>query len=112
MKEIVYALALLLFSFLAICFYPYIEKNEVFPDEDEVLVTGKRNISPSRHPLPNCMRINNKRKRYRPFDLEFPLSAIFYINPEFFGFHNMLAPNPCFSDNLYFERLIYSLNNN
>jgi hypothetical protein len=51
------------------------------------------------------MSIKNERKRRRPFNLEIPEGGIYYINPDFFGFHNMLAPRKCLPDNLYFERL-------
>jgi hypothetical protein len=81
--------------------------NEVFQYEDEVLVAGKRNVSPSPDPLPNGMSIKNERKRSRPFNFEFPEAGIYYINPDFFGFHRRLAPRKCLPDNLYFERLRY-----
>jgi hypothetical protein len=56
---------------------PYVEKNEVFPDEDEVLVTRKRNISTSPDPLPNCMRFKNDKKRFCPYNLEILQSTIY-----------------------------------
>jgi hypothetical protein len=83
---------------------PYVEKNEVFSDDDEVLLTGKKNVSPSPDPLPNGMRIKNDKKKSHSYDLQ--------INPEFFGFHNRLAPHASLPDNLYFERLKYFINNN
>jgi hypothetical protein len=91
---------------------PYVEKNELFFDEDEFLVMRKRNVSPSPDPLPNGMRIKNGKKRCTPYDLKIPQAAVFYINPEFFKFHNRLVLNQSLPDNIYFERLRYSLNNN
>jgi hypothetical protein len=72
--------------------------------DDELLVTGERNVSPSPDPLPNCTSIKNKRKRRRPFNLEIPEGGIYYINPDFFGFPQRSCRYP---DNLYFERLRY-----
>jgi hypothetical protein len=72
--------------------------------DDELLVTGKRNVSPSPDPLPNGMSIKNVRKRSRPFNLDIPKGGISYINPDFFGFPHRSRRCP---DNLYFERLRY-----
>jgi hypothetical protein len=78
--------------------------NEVRLDKNEdVLVTGKRNVSPSPDPLPNDMSIKNDRKRSRPYNLEIPQSAIYYNNLDFFGFDNRLVPRRCLPDNLYLK---------
>jgi hypothetical protein len=81
--------------------------NEVYLEkDDELLVPGKRNVSPSPDPLPNGMSINNnKRKRKHPFN--FVEGGIYYINPDFFGFQHRLAPRACLPDNLYFEKYRY-----
>jgi hypothetical protein len=80
--------------------------NEVrLEKDDELLVPGKRNVSPSSDPLLNGMSINNnKRKRKYPFNLEIPEGGIYYINPDLFGFPQKLRRCP---DNIYFERLRY-----
>jgi hypothetical protein len=57
------------------------------------------------------MIIKNNSKSCRPYNLQNPQTAIYYINPELFGFHERLASNQYLPDNLYFERLRYSLNN-
>jgi hypothetical protein len=72
--------------------------------DDELLVTGERNISPSPDPLPNGTSIKNERKRKRPFNFEFPEGGIYYINLDFFGFPHRSRRCP---DNVYFEKYRY-----
>jgi hypothetical protein len=77
--------------------------NEVgLEKDDELLIPGKRNVSPSPDPLPNWMSINkNKRKRKHPFNFQIPEGGIYYINPDLFGFPQELRRCP---DIVYFEK--------
>jgi hypothetical protein len=80
--------------------------NEVgLEKDDELLVPGKRNVSPSPDPIPNGMSINNnKRKRKHPFNWQIPEGGIYYINPDIFGFPQQLRKCP---DSVYFEKYRY-----
>jgi hypothetical protein len=80
--------------------------NEVcLEKDDELLISGKRNVSPSPNPLPNGMSINkNKRKRKHPFNFQIPEGGIYYINPDLFGFPQELRRCP---DIVYFEKYRY-----
>jgi hypothetical protein len=79
--------------------------NEVgLKKDDELLVPGKRNVSPSPDPLPNGMSIKNERKRRHPFNLQIPEGGIYYINPDLFGFPQELRRCP---DIAYFEKYRY-----
>jgi hypothetical protein len=50
----------------------------------------------------NEMEIQNKKKRCHSYNLQYPHTTIYYINPELLEFHDIVVSNQYFSDNLYY----------